>query len=258
MEEQRNRSRLYNETETGALIQLATEIQHDTTDSPERGLSLREIEQIAVDLGIAPEHLRAAAIQLENRSSSGMRRRLWGGPFVIDQRRHAESRLTEEQWEQIVLELRRRTGSTGRVDAFGQILEWTRTVEDMGYLIEQTQVTISPRDNRTTIDVRKQFRGGARMAYVLSAIFGVTVAGIFLDGGGLSDLMNAVIAGGGGVGGLAVARLSLGYWTIRQRERLKELADWLYETISPSGSGTSNAQVSVEQPEHLEPPERVY
>jgi hypothetical protein len=249
MAENHIRKRLYSDKEIGSLIQRATEIQRKASESTERGLSLQEVEHIAAEIGIDPEHLRTAAVELESRLDAGEGFRFWGGPFVLDQERVVEGTLTEEQWEWIVLGLRRLTGSTGTVNEIGQIREWTRTIKDLDFLLEQTQVTINPRNDQTTINVRKQYRGGARMAYVLSILLSGTVAGIFLDGGGLSDLMNAVILGGSGISGLAVVRTSMAYWTKRQREKLKELTDWLHETISQPGALATDAQWSVELPE---------
>jgi len=249
MAENQNRKRLYSDKEIGALIQRATEIQREASESSERGLSLHEIEHIAAEIGIAPEHLRTAAVELESRPDAGEGARFWGGPFVLDEKRVIEGTLTEEQWEQIVLGLRRLTGSTGRVNEIGQIREWTRTIKDLDFLIEQTQVTISPRKDQTTIDVRKQYRGGALMAYFLSIVLSGAVAGIFLDGGGFSDLLTALIVGGSGTGGLTVARTSIAYWTKRQREKLKGLTDWLHETISQPESVAIDAPASVELPE---------
>ena len=185
--------------------------------------------------------------ELEIHPDADDRFRFWGGPFSIGHERVIEGTLTEEQWERIVLGLRRLTGSTGTVNEIGRIREWEHTVKDMDVLVERTQVTVNPRNDQTTINVRKQFRGGAQTVYVLSVLFSGTVAGIFLDGGGLSDLLNAIVLAGSGVGGLAVARTFIAYWTKRQKVKLKELTDWLHETIAQPATVATDAQVTAER-----------
>jgi hypothetical protein len=226
------RKRLYSDREISELIRRATELQDDEKALPERGVSLQEIERIAAEIGINPEHLRAAALELE----SGLHERdglsVWGGPFLLGQKRVVEGSVTDEEWARIVLELRRMLGSRGNVEQIGQMREWSREVKDMDFRYEQTQVSISPGEDQTTIEIRSQFRGGAYVAYLAGIVVSGTVAGAFLDGAGLSDLMNTIILGSSGVGGLAVARASIGAWASRRRRQLKQVMDWLESSIA--------------------------
>jgi hypothetical protein len=234
MMDERTRKRLYSEKEIGDLIQRATRNQEDSKEHVEHGLSFEEIERIAKDIGISAQYLRAAAAELENDQGSGGEFRFWGGPFVVEQKRVVEGTVTDEQWEQIVLALRRATGSSGKISGFGQVREWSRAIKDINLTLEETRVSVSPREDQTTFEIRKQFRGGAFVAYSLSAIFSLTVAGVFLDGGNLSDLMNTVVAGSSTIGGLALARASLSYWIKRQRQKINRLTDWLHDAVSHS------------------------
>lgn len=249
MAENRPGTRLYTEKEIGSLIKRATEMQSAARESEDRGLSLQDIEQLAAEIGIEAEHLRNAALELQRQSGVEPRFRLWGGPHELEQERIVEGNLTEGQWEQVVLGLRRLTGSTGTVSEIGRAREWTRSIKDLDYLVEQTQVTLSPRGEQTKISVRKKYRGGAVAAYVISVLLSGTLAGIFLDGGGFSDAVNTLILGGSGLGGLAVARTSIGYWARRQRERLRVLTDWLQEAIAAPESAPVDVSAVIELPE---------
>jgi hypothetical protein len=140
--------------------------------------------------------------------------------------------VTPEQWTRIVEGLREITGSEGRTNQIGRSQEWTREIKDLDFVLERTRITIHPGENRTTIDVRKEHRGGAGLAYALGVVLGGGVAGVFLDGSVLSDLVNALILAGGSVGGLGAARGVVGYWTKRQRQGLRKLSDWLADFLS--------------------------
>jgi hypothetical protein len=247
-----NRKRLYDDKEIGALIQRATEIQKEANDAQAHGLSLDEIEHIAAELGIDPEHLQTAAAELENRMDSDQPPGFWGGPFHLDKKRVVEGAMTEAQWEEIVMGLRRLTGTPGKTSAFGKTQEWTYVVNAGGDIIERTQVTLRPGDKQTTIEVQKSYRGGAMIAYLLSLVFSVTLAGIFLDGAGLSDLINTLIVAGSSVGGLTVARTAVGVWSRKQRQKVKQLTNWLHDTLSQSPS-TSAEKPSLQEPTRDEP-----
>jgi hypothetical protein len=232
MDDSRKGRRLYSDTEIGTLIQRATEIQEAQKESSERGLSLQELEQIAAEIGIDPQHFRAAALELESGMANGARFRLWGGPFVLNEKRVVQGTLTGPQWEHIVQGLRRLTRSEGRITEIGRIREWSREIKDLDYTMQRTSVTISPREDQATIEVQTHYRGGAAAAYTLGVVLGGALAGIFLDGSGVSDLMSGIILAGSGLGGLGAARAAIGYWAKRQRRQLRRLTDFLQDAIS--------------------------
>lgn len=236
------RERLYGDREIGALIQRATEIQEQAKGPPDRGITLQQVERIATEIGIPAEHVRAAALDLDERLAAQSGARLWGGPFHAEHKRVVEGALTEDRLAAIARELSRRLGGRWRTDDVKQTREWTREVRDGTMLIHRTQVVLSTGDDRTTVEVRKQYKGAAILAYSLGVIGSVTVAGIAMDGAGLSDLTTTWIVGGSAAGGLAAARTFLGVWTRRQREKLRELANWLNEAVAgedPPRSGQS-------------------
>jgi len=261
MDHGRPAHRSYNEKEIGALIQRATELHEEAMGVSERSLSLEEIEDIAAELGLPPEHMQTAALELEDRLNSDKTFSLWGGPFVVDHARVVDKTMTQEQWEQVVLELRRFTGSTGQVSEVGRVREWMRAIGegDGGFNIERTQVTIHPGDGQTSIRIRKHYGGAAIMAYVGAFSSSVFFTFILLHGEGLSDLVNFIIGIGIGLGTLPLVRVSLSLWAKRQKERLRRLADLLHHRISARSSpvlANEPATELIELPE-MEEPEQI-
>lgn len=246
MAEQPDPRRLYDDRQIGALIQRATELQERETERQDRGLSLEDIERIAGEIGISPVHLRAAAVDLESRLDEGRALRLFGGPYEVASRRIVHATVSDEQWEHIVSQLRRITGGSGSAGTVGQRREWTHSVSDMGQVMVSTEVTLSPTEDRTTIELRSRFGGGARLAYFVSLLLGGGAAGIFLDGTSYTDLVNALVIAGGGAGGVGAARLTIGYWARRRRDQLRRLAEWMQEQIA---AGSTPSDESVTAPE---------
>jgi hypothetical protein len=241
VEKDRDAGRLYDDREIGMLIKRATELQESASERKGGGLPLHEIERIAAEIGISPAHLREAALDLDHSGAPAKGLRLLGGPFEVGSRRVITGSVSDEHWERIVSELRRVTGSAGTVGAVGRRREWTRTVSDMGQVLESTEVVVSPRGEATAVEVRSRFAGGARMAYIVSLLLGGGTAGIFLDGAGFTDLVNTLILTGGGAAGLGAARISIGYWARRRRESLGKIADWLQRQIAPDAGSPAHA-----------------
>ncbi|MCH8247492.1 MAG: hypothetical protein IH951_13965 [Bacteroidetes bacterium] len=257
----RSAHRSYSEKEIGELIQRATELHEEEIGASEHSLSLKEIEHIASELGVPPEHLQKAALELEDRRNSDKSFSFWGAPFVIDQTRVVNETMTEEQWEDIVLELRRFSGRTGKISELGRARQWMHFVgegED-GFNFNKTQVTVRPGDGQTSIQIRKHYGGVAIMMYLGAFLWSIFFTFILLHGEGLSDLVNFAIGAGIGLGTLPVVRVSLSLWARRQKERLKRLADLLHRTLSASSSpvlANEPATELIEIPE-MDEPERI-
>ena len=243
MNPSRKGNRLYNDKEIGTLIQRATEMQEAQKESSERGLSMQELEHIAAEIGIDPQHVRAAALELDSGLGADNSFSVWGGPFVLNEKRVVEGTLTGPQWEHIVQGLRRLTRSEGRITEIGRMREWSRETKDLNLTIQRTTATISPRADQATIEVQTHYRGGAAVAYTLGVVFSGGLAGIFLDGSGASGLMSGIILAGSGIVGLGAARTAIGYWATRQRRQLRRLTDFLQDAVS--------------HPESLEPGDRL-
>lgn len=243
--------RLYTEKEIGALLKRATELQEEAHESRARSLSFEEIEQIAAEIGIAPEHLQMAAAELADLPTSDETSFLFF-PNPITQKRVIDGKLTEAEWEQFVLGIRRLTGGTGKVTEIGQIREWSRNIQEIG----SQRVTLSPHGEQTLMEVRQHYWGGALIAYVFSFTAGMAIGGVMMDGNGMSDGLQLLIAAGGGVGMVTAVRIGIGLWVNKQRERVKHLASRLQNLVGPREQAVSEPAPALALPEddaHLRP-----
>ncbi len=221
---------MYSEQEMGKLIQRATELQQEGNDEQVHGLSILEIERIAKDLGLDPEHLRRAALELENQPETHKSKGFWGIPFQIDLQRVVEGKLTDEGWEEIVLMLRTMTGRTGKTNDIGKTKEWYHFVDEgVGHI----RVSISPRDDQSAIKIQKQYRGIGVFVYLLSFLIGGTSMLM------LSEVVDIVVSfpvglallGTGCVAALLLARAGLSTWSKRQRKRLHQMMNKVLEKL---------------------------
>lgn len=235
--------RSYTEKEIGELIQRATELHEQTTGAPERSLSLEEIQHIAAELGLPPEHLQTAALELEDRLNTDKSFSLLGGPFVIDQTRVVGEALSDEHWEHIVLELRKFTGRTGEISEIGRSREWKHAIGETadGVSFTRTQVTMRPGDGQTSIQIQKRY--GAVAFWYVPVLF-LTIAFALALLNAYENLPAFLVGLGGIIGSLVGVRALITSWARRQKEKLKRLADKLLPAPSSSASAVSSVPIN--------------
>src|SRR5215207_6208162 len=123
-------SRRFNEKEVAQIIKRASELQQE--DSPiesSAGMSLVELEQVAREAGLDP------ALVLE---------------------RTIDGEVSSDEYEALVLEIQRELGGVGSASTFGRSLQWTmRGVDRRRISSRVVQVTVSPRNGRTTIRIEE-------------------------------------------------------------------------------------------------------
>ncbi len=230
----------------GALIQRATQIHQEKSDSSERGLSIDEIERIAKDLGLDAESLRTAALELENNLPNDAGTTFWGGPFQQDLKRVFDGAMTDEQWEEIVMTARRLTGNSGKTSEIGKTKEWSHSLDEG---IMHTRVSLSPRNGQTTVEIQKQYRNGVLFAYFLALFFGGFFTGISLDGSGLSDPAIFTLFGTGCLSSVAAMRFAVAHWTKRQRRKIGDLMTGISRIFSESEPESSETELVKETTE---------
>ena len=104
------RKRLYTEKDFSAILRRATELQRSAGVDNAPGLSLDELEQVAEDVGIGPDFVRRAALEMdEGQPDKGDR--LLGGPIQVDREWMVEGEMSDTKWEDALGEIRRTFGS---------------------------------------------------------------------------------------------------------------------------------------------------
>jgi hypothetical protein len=244
--------RRFNEREVAAIIKRASELQQvETTSEPTDGMSLAELEQIAREAGLDPALVRRAASDLDTRVTDRQPSPLSGVPTELVLERTIDGEVPVEDYEAIVLEIQREIGGVGSASGLGRSLVWTMTAHDHRRAPTRTvQVTITPRNGRTTIRIEEPLRPltGRLFGGVMGAGLG---SGGIVMGIGMS-LFNSMPVALGLVGGVVgasylVARTVLGRMVRSRGERLERLMSRLAERV---------AATAVRHPDVTRPAER--
>lgn len=172
MNDPSNPPRLYDEGEVGKLLKRATELQREegSASLPSGGMSLAELEEIALEAGIDPRHLRRAAAEL---SSSALEpqgwERLLGERLLLVQETMVPGELDAEGFERVVGAIQRAAHEHGQPSLLGRTLTWqAETASKMRTI----QVTVTSRHGETHVRVEE------RLHQLASGLFtGTTIGG---------------------------------------------------------------------------------
>ncbi len=212
--------RRYNDTEIEKIFARATEVQHATPRQlpSTEGMSLVELQAIGREAGIAPELVAEAARALDQ-SHTPPTRTLLGLPIAVAHTVELGRRLTDAEWEQLVVQCRETFDARGKVHSEGSFRQWTN-----GNL----QVLLEPsgdghRVRFRTLNATSRFYMG--MGAGLVAVGVISSAQLIFSGDAGFALAMAETGWLGllGAGFAAFGALRLPAWARTRREQMRRL-----------------------------------
>ncbi len=222
--------RRYDEAEIAAIFERAA--RTPTTGprhlSPAEGMTLAELQAIGREVGIPAESIALAARTLDVGQPAPARTFL-GLPVGVARTIQLDRRLTDEEWERVVVDLRETFDARGRVQREGSLRQWTNG--NLQALLEPTPMGDRIRLRTVKGDARSMAVVGLTMIAVsAAALFSEVTQGAALDAAALST-MGAV--GVAGIGTLAATALRLPRWARTRRRQMEELAARILRVAAP-------------------------
>jgi hypothetical protein len=211
--------RRYNDKEMAAIFRAATEgTQSRQPDVPhEEGLTVADLQAIGREVGISPEAVARAAQAIDIRRGSASRTFL-GLPIGVARTVSLNRRLTEHEWERLVVQLREVFNARGTTRSDGSLRQWTNG--NLQVLLEPTETGHRLRF-RTVHGAARASIGAGFAALGVTAI--VATVGAF--GGHLGDAMPGVaFLFAAGVGMIANGALRLPGWARLRGHQMDALA----------------------------------
>ncbi len=227
-------SRRYGDREIGLILKRATELQDTAPEPSGSGLSLAELEEIALEAGIDPTHLRRAAAEVEaGAPASGISAAFLGTSPTISLERVIQGEIEEEVFEILVPEIQHVDTGQGVPSLFGRTLTWRSNTPSNTRAL---QLTVSSRDGETQIRIEEQlhgFAGGLFGGLVGGGGAGIGVGvGVGVGVDVLGSVLFSVAFPLGVIGGCYLIARSIFGATVRRRQRtLHGLMDRLTEIV---------------------------
>lgn len=211
--------RRYNDKEIATIFRAAAEGPPGTPRdaSSDEGLTLADLQAIGKEVGLPAEAVAGAARALDVRQAAASRT-LLGLPIGVARTVDLHRRLTDAEWERLVVQLREVFNARGSTRTDGSLRQWTN-----GNL----QVLLEP----TATGHRLRFgtmHGGARAsigAGFAAVGMGATIAIVSALGGYLGDAVPGIaflVAAGGAM--IAGGALRLPRWARLRGRQMEAIA----------------------------------
>ncbi len=210
--------RRYTEEESASIFKLAAEgpsalPQHA---SPAEGMTLANLQSIGLEVGIAPDAMAYAAHALDVRQRA-VSRTFLGFPIGVERQVTLGHRLTDEEWQRLVVQFRDVFKARGRAESDGSLRQWTNG--NLYVLLEPTAT-----GDRLRLG---SVNGGAASSLRLG-LLSLGTAGVLV----IADLLGAHLAGIGAIAGLvaggvtvlAMGTLRLPGWARLRGRQMEEIA----------------------------------
>ena len=216
--------RRYSDDEVAEIFSRASETEQQTRRQlPARdGLTLTELQRIGQEAGIAPEAVAHAARSLDQPSQPDTPVFL-GIPLGAARTIRLERRMTDEEWERLVVDLRETFNARGVIRAEGSFRSWSN-----GNL----QVLLEPDGDGQRVRFRT-IKGNARpLMFVGLGMMGVAIAtfvaatwnGVVRPEEALSQVGTIGLIG---AAAFAIAAIPLPRWARLRKEQMDRLAERL-------------------------------
>lgn len=209
--------RRFNDDEVAAIFAQAT----DPRQTRQRqlpsgeGLTLAELQDIGREVGIAPELVAQAAKAIDQLGTPTSRTFL-GLPIGVGRTVDLDRRLSEEDWERLVVDLRETFDARGAVRQEGSFRQWTNG--NLQALVEPTATGHRLRLRTMNANLRAWMMGGLGLLGI------ATATSIAAAVGGAANLTSVMEIGVIGAGMLAFGVLRLPGWARLRRKQMEEVA----------------------------------
>lgn len=122
-----SKERLYSEKEIADIFERAAKELEASRSEKLRGegLSLTELQAIGVESGIPAQYIAKAALALGNSSVQEPIKMFIGSPISVSRTLDLPRKLTEEEWDALVVDLRSTFNAKGAIEQDGSFRQWT-------------------------------------------------------------------------------------------------------------------------------------
>ena len=235
--------RRFSETEVTAIFKrAASDDRLRAVPAGDGGMTMRELQEIGREVGLAPEAIADAVSALDATKRLGARG-LLGLPLRVEHVVQLDQPLSDNDWERIVVMLREIFDARGVMKSEGSLRQWTN-----GNL----QVFLEPSGTGQRLRLQT-FKGNAPplmgLGLGVAGAAGAALAAQVLAGAASTNvLVGLALVAGAGASLLATTVLRLPRWAQRRREQMTEVARRVVRVRLLSGRGSVGSELPAAVP----------
>lgn len=209
MSDQPKGVRVYSEKEVGEILERATELRESEAGAtPDSGMTLAELEEVAVEAGIDVGRVRRAALEVDAGAGGPTAwSRFLGEELTVTRETILPGEVPERAFEGLLEALRSAVPDHGQPSLVGRTLTW----QGGGGGTRTSRVVVSARDGHTTVLVEEN------LTQMAGGIFGGLGGGVGLGMGMGVGLPLGLSLGSAAVTvAIPVAWVALTYFGVRR------------------------------------------
>ncbi|MEO8575172.1 MAG: hypothetical protein ABI556_00665 [Gemmatimonadales bacterium] len=218
--------RRFSEEEVSEILKYAAESQQ-SSGSPlpsAKGLTLAELTDIGREVGIAPEAMQLAAQRIGKTDQTT--RTILGLPLGVGRTVELNRKLTDDEWDRLVADLRATFDARGVVKQEGSLRTWTNG--NLQVHLEPTATGQRLRLRTVKGSAPGLIMGGIGLSALGSVLFVIAgVAGALADRGFLAAVSTLAV---GGVTMFASGAVGLPSWARLRQKQMDSIADHVLTT----------------------------
>ena len=220
--------RRFNDAEVAAIFERATKAQQ--ADARQliagEGLSLAELQEIGREVGLAPDLIVQAALSVDT-GGRATSRKFFGLPIGVGRTVELERKLSDDEWAQLVVDLRDTFDARGVMREQGSFRQWTNG--NLQALLEPTATGQRLR-LRTYRSEMRTLTAGA-LALVSAAVVALLAKLLRGDPVNASMLMSLGVITTLGASMIATGTLRVSGWAKLRQKQMEEVVARLAHTM---------------------------
>jgi hypothetical protein len=211
--------RRFDEEEVAAIFRQATEAQQTTQRQlpSGEGMTLAELQEIGREVGITPDLVARAAASLEQAGTPTSRKFL-GLPIGVGRTIELDRKLSDDEWERLVVDLRETFNARGTVRQEGSFRQWTNG--NLQVLLEPTASGHRIRLSTVKGDALAWMRGGL----VTLGIATIVAIAAVVGGPNQDRLSSALLIGALAAGQFVIGAIRLPGWSRLRRQQMEDVS----------------------------------
>ena len=210
--------RRFSEAEVAQIFERATSVHAVQVTSNTAGMTLAELQSIGQEVGIPPEQITRAALSLRP-SEAKPTQRFLGMTTGVAHTVHLSRKLTDEEWERFVAEVRETFNAQGTMTSEGSLKQWSNG--NLRVLLEPTDA--GHRVRFMTVKGNAPWMVSGGLLLTAAGFIGEMTAvltGVAHDVGLVTSF---AVVGAIGIGTAATSALRLPGWVRARKDQMEEL-----------------------------------
>lgn len=210
----------YTDTEVAQILEHASAAQVALHREPQSGLTLAQVQEIAGEVGIAPEVVARAAAGIRAGTFAPAEVQSFAGlPIGVARTVELEREVSDEEWEQLVATLRMTFNAHGKVRTDGRTRRWSNG--NLQAIVEPGEHGHRLRLSTVKGNAKSLLGFGATVLTGSAALLAASITGGAEPLPVLAPVLGVLL----GTGTIAGTIASVRDWSRRRAEQMKQIAE---------------------------------